>query len=171
MGRTVCTEPQYLYNGALYLYLTVELYLYSPYGPYGLYRASVPVQGCTLPFHFFIRSDFSSIPIVVDRFFTWISLGDVNSFFSPTLVRKVNVLQKETRPVPCLLHQYTSNQSIHVADGVTMKSLCASLQHKTRATTGLVCHIAITENYRVSSKRGVNFESRVETKSPKKKSR
>jgi hypothetical protein len=28
----------------------VEL-LYSPYGPYGLYRASVPVQGCTLPSH------------------------------------------------------------------------------------------------------------------------
>jgi len=27
----------------------LELYLYSPYGPYGLYRASVPVQGCTLP--------------------------------------------------------------------------------------------------------------------------
>jgi hypothetical protein len=26
----------------------VELYLYSPYVPYGLYRASVPVQGCTL---------------------------------------------------------------------------------------------------------------------------
>ena len=28
----------------------VELYLYPPYGPYGLYRASVSVQGCTLPF-------------------------------------------------------------------------------------------------------------------------
>jgi len=26
----------------------VELYLYSPYGPNGLYRASVPVQGCPL---------------------------------------------------------------------------------------------------------------------------
>ena len=26
----------------------VHLYLYSPYGPYGMYRASVPVQGCTL---------------------------------------------------------------------------------------------------------------------------
>jgi hypothetical protein len=26
----------------------VELYLYSLYGPYGLYRASVPVQGYTL---------------------------------------------------------------------------------------------------------------------------
>ena len=28
----------------------VELYLYSTYGPYCLYRASVPVHGCTLPF-------------------------------------------------------------------------------------------------------------------------
>ena len=27
----------------------VELDLYSPYGPYGLYRASVPVQDYTLP--------------------------------------------------------------------------------------------------------------------------
>jgi len=44
MDRTACTEPQCLYNGALYLYL----YLYYPYGPYGLYRASVPVQRCTL---------------------------------------------------------------------------------------------------------------------------
>ena len=26
------------------------LYLYSRYGPYGLYRASVPVQGCTSPY-------------------------------------------------------------------------------------------------------------------------
>jgi hypothetical protein len=49
MDRTACTEPQCLYKGAHYLYLTVELYLYSPYGPYGLYRASVPIQGCTLP--------------------------------------------------------------------------------------------------------------------------
>ena len=48
MGRKACTEPQCLYKGALYL--TVELYLYSPYGPYGLYRAPVPVQGCTLPY-------------------------------------------------------------------------------------------------------------------------
>jgi hypothetical protein len=64
MGRTACTEPQCLYKGALYLrvelYLyspygpyglhraSVELYLCSPYGPYGLYRASVPVQECSL---------------------------------------------------------------------------------------------------------------------------
>ena len=44
MDRTDCTEPQDLYNGALYLYL----YLYSPYGTYSLYRTSVPVQRCTL---------------------------------------------------------------------------------------------------------------------------
>jgi hypothetical protein len=52
MGRTACTEPQFLYKGALYLYLTVELYLYSPYGPYGLYRPSVPVQGVHFTFFY-----------------------------------------------------------------------------------------------------------------------
>jgi hypothetical protein len=63
MGRTACTEPQCLYGRAIPLLplwavrsvqslsaCTVELYLYSPYGPSDLYRASVPVQGCTLPF-------------------------------------------------------------------------------------------------------------------------
>ena len=57
MGCTACTEPQCLYNTAIPLLpvwavrpvqslsaCTVQLYLYSPYGPYGLYRASVPVQ-------------------------------------------------------------------------------------------------------------------------------
>jgi hypothetical protein len=47
MGRMARTEPQCLYKAALYF--TVELYLYSPYGLYDLYRASVPVQGYTLP--------------------------------------------------------------------------------------------------------------------------
>jgi len=57
MGRTACTQPQCLYSTAIPLLplwavrtvnslsaCTVELYLYSPYGPYGLYSASVPVQ-------------------------------------------------------------------------------------------------------------------------------
>jgi hypothetical protein len=57
MGRTACTDPQCLYSRAIPLLplwavqpvqtlsaCTVELHLYSPYGPYGLYRASVPVQ-------------------------------------------------------------------------------------------------------------------------------
>ena len=46
MGRTTCTEPQCLYKGPPYLYL----YLYSVCRPYGLYRASVPVKGCTFNF-------------------------------------------------------------------------------------------------------------------------
>jgi hypothetical protein len=57
MGRTACTQPQCLYSRAITLLplwavrsvqslgaCTVELHLYSPYGPYELYRASVPVQ-------------------------------------------------------------------------------------------------------------------------------
>jgi len=34
----------------------VELYLYSPYEPYGLYRASVPVQGCTCTYTYRLTS-------------------------------------------------------------------------------------------------------------------
>ena len=37
----------------------VELYLYSPYVPYGLYRASVPVQGCTLPSSAVVKKEYS----------------------------------------------------------------------------------------------------------------
>jgi len=57
IGRTACTELQCLYSTAIPLLpllavrpvesvsaCTVQLYLYSPYRPYGLYRASVPVQ-------------------------------------------------------------------------------------------------------------------------------
>jgi len=57
MGRTAFTDPQCLYSRAIPLLplwavqpvqslsvCTVELYLYSPCGPYGLYRALVPVQ-------------------------------------------------------------------------------------------------------------------------------
>jgi len=57
MCHTAGTEPQFLYSIAIPLLplwtvqpvqslssCTVQLYLYSPYGPYSLYRASVPVQ-------------------------------------------------------------------------------------------------------------------------------
>ena len=63
IGRTACTEPQCLYSTAIHLLplwairpvqslsaCTVDLYLYPPYWPYDLYRASAPVQGCTLHF-------------------------------------------------------------------------------------------------------------------------
>jgi hypothetical protein len=66
MGRTACTEPQCLYNGALYL--TVELYFYSPYGLYGLYKASVPVQGCTLLFRLTTTKVDSSFERTLSRY-------------------------------------------------------------------------------------------------------
>ena len=57
MGRTACTEPQCLYCTPIHLLplwaiqsvqslsaCTVQLNLYSPYGPSSLYRPSVPVQ-------------------------------------------------------------------------------------------------------------------------------
>jgi len=57
MGHMASTEPQCLYSTAIPLLplwavwpvqsfsaCTVQLYLYSAYGPYDLYRASVPVQ-------------------------------------------------------------------------------------------------------------------------------
>jgi len=50
-GRSVTLTPQTPSSGVGHE--RVELYLYSPYGPYGLYRASVPVQGCTLPYLIF----------------------------------------------------------------------------------------------------------------------
>jgi len=57
IGHTASTEPQCLYSTPIPLLpllailpiqslsaCTVQLYLYSPYWPYSLYRASVPVQ-------------------------------------------------------------------------------------------------------------------------------
>ena len=45
----------------------VELYLYSLYGPYCLYRASVPVQRCTLPL-FYGRWRLSKLPLPAQSF-------------------------------------------------------------------------------------------------------
>jgi len=56
-------------------YERVELYLYSPYGPYGLYRPSVPVQGWTLPYvctvhfvQFIIQTDHCTTCIITVNF-------------------------------------------------------------------------------------------------------
>ena len=75
IGRTACTKPQCLYSTAIPLLpllavrpvnslsaCTVQLYLYSPCWPYCLYRASVPVQGCTSPFPFYASHNHSSQP-------------------------------------------------------------------------------------------------------------
>jgi len=43
----------------------VKLYLHSPYGPYGLYRASVPVQGCTLLYFHVYSSGIAQVPVLL----------------------------------------------------------------------------------------------------------
>ena len=78
MDRTACTESQCLYSTAIPLLplwavqpvqslsaCTVQLYLYSPYGPYSLYRASVPVQGCTL-LHNHIWIIYPTLLLIID---------------------------------------------------------------------------------------------------------
>ena len=67
-GRGVLLTPHSL------LVERVELYLYSPYGPYGLYRASVPVQGGTLPFflHHISQQIFCFAPSLSNCTFMWL---------------------------------------------------------------------------------------------------
>ena len=95
MGRTVCTEPQCLYKGALYF--TAELYLYSPYGSYGQYRASVPVQGCTLIYS-------SAIPLLP----LW-AVRSVQSLSACTLpaagLASVEIIQTPESPLAKPLHR------------------------------------------------------------------
>jgi len=80
--------------------------------------------------HFFssqlITSNFSSIPTVFQQFFTWITLGDVDLCFSLILVTKANAVERETTSAAWLYHQ--CNQG----DGMTVPSLSASFQHKTK---------------------------------------
>jgi hypothetical protein len=61
-------------------------------------------------------SNFSSVPIVFRWFCTWIALGDVDLRFSPTLVRKPNAVEEETKWTAWLYHQ--SNKAIHITAGV-----------------------------------------------------
>jgi len=42
-------------------------------------------------------SYFSSVPIVVRRFYPWVAPGDVGLHFSLTLVGKANAVEEETR--------------------------------------------------------------------------
>ena len=63
-GVTLTPHPPLYCHG----HERVELYLYSPYEPYGLYRTSVPVKGRTLPLPLPQR------PACVDMYFVRFSL-------------------------------------------------------------------------------------------------
>jgi hypothetical protein len=86
---------------------SVELYFYSPYGPYGLYRASVPVQGWTLPFFFFYNCNTNKCTI-----FFWCSS---DTRYPPTCFGHLRVylqwgIKKNTVTVhKCQNHSTTGN--------------------------------------------------------------
>ena len=63
-----------------------------------------------------IASNFSSIPIVFRRFFTWTALGVVDFTFLTHLGRKANVVERGTTSAATLCHRH--NQYTHVTDGV-----------------------------------------------------
>ena len=105
-----------------------------------------------------ITCNFSSVPIVFRRFFTWIALGDADLRFPLILVRKVNGVEEETKWSVWLYHQ--RNQSIHVTEGVTVTSLPASLLQK-------ISQIALNQKF----EKWCKFSSPVKAKSPKTKLR
>jgi hypothetical protein len=59
------------------------------------------------------------------------------------LVTKADAVVKGTTSAACLYHQ--CNQSTHVTDGVTVTSLSATLQRKTRATKDRVWQIVLNQ--------------------------
>jgi hypothetical protein len=70
---------------------------------------------------------FSSILVVFHQFSSWITLDDVDVCFSIILVTKATAVEGGTTSAAWLYHQCTL--SIHVADGMIVMSLSASLQH------------------------------------------
>jgi hypothetical protein len=110
-------------------------------------------------FTFFSRlstSNFSSIPTVFHRFFTWIALGYGDLHFSLMFVTKVIVAEEETQRATWLCHQL--NQPIHMTDDVTVISLSASLLQKINAAIDRIQHSTL--NWKLSHKflSVVNFE-------------
>jgi hypothetical protein len=110
-----------------------------------------------------ISCDFSSVPIVVRLFCTWIAPGDAYLRFSFILVRKANALEGETKWDPAYI------TSIHVTDGVTVKSLRASLLKKICATTDRLRQVAL-ERKLPRKFEMCTFSSRIRMKSRKTKS-
>jgi len=86
-------------------------------------------------------ANLSSIPIVFCQFFTWIALGGIGLHFSLMWVPTANADEGRVTQATCLYYQ--CNQSIHMTEGVTVMSLSASHQLKTRVATCHLCQIAL----------------------------
>jgi len=85
------------------------------------------------------------------------------------LERKANAVQKETIWAVWLHNQL--NQSTHVTDSVTERSLSASRLLQINVATDRLCQIALNQKLLRKFKKWCKFSSYVKTKSHKKKSR
>jgi hypothetical protein len=116
-----------------------------------------------------ITPNFSSVLFFFSRFFTWISLNDVDLRFSRNLATKTKSVEGRTVSFALLYHQ--PNQSTHVTVGFTVMSFSASLQHKTSAARDCLWQIFLNRKLSRVFEKLCKFSSRVEAKSRKKKSR
>jgi len=82
-------------------------------------------------------------------------------------VTKANADEGGIMKAACLFHQ--CNQSVRMTYGVTVTSLCNSLQHKTSVTKYHVCQIALNQTLLHKLKKWCKFSSRIEAKSLKKR--
>jgi hypothetical protein len=74
---------------------------------------------------------------------TWTALGDEDLRFSVLLVTNANAVEGRITSPTRLYHQH--NQSTHMSDGVTVMSVSASLQQKTRVAMDHVCQILLNQ--------------------------
>ena len=95
------------------------------------------------------RYNFSSKPIVFCRFCIWIAQGGIDLHFSLILVTKANAVEGGITSAVWLFHQ--CNQSTHGADGMTVMSLSASLEHRISDGRDCLSQIVLTKTYHVSS--------------------
>ena len=93
---------------------------------------------CSLFLSQLITSDFSSV--VIRRFFTWIALGDVDLHCHSFWQQKPRLLKEELNQP-----HITNVINPHVTDGVTVTSLSASFQHKTRMAMDCLRQIVLNQ--------------------------
>ena len=113
-----------------------------------------------------ITSNFSSIPIVFHRIFTWITAGDVELCFSLKFLRKAKAVDEEITQAATLYHE--RNQSIHMTDGVTVMSLSAILLQRISAAMNHLCQFAVNQELSCIFEKWCIFSSHIKEKSHKK---
>ena len=93
---------------------TVELYLYCPYGPYGLYRASVPVQGCTLPLPYDQHNYLAQNRLIDATLTDWYLKTETKCAYCAVITHTLNIiLFNLLKPTGYVMHQQFNIQQLY----------------------------------------------------------